>query len=98
MGYKWLRFSVWFVVITGLCGNVCVLAVIICKPAEMTVQNFLISNLAFSDLCMAIFLLLLAVEDLISENMYFNYAYDWQLGTELRYGILDLLHSSYQFL
>lgn len=80
MGYDWLRCSVWFVILIGLFGNACVFAVILSKPSEMTVPNFLISNLAFSDLCMAVFLLLLGIEDLISEGYYFNYAYDWQRG------------------
>ena len=57
------------------------LMVILCKHAEMTVQNLLVCNLAFSDLCMAAFLFMLAVEDLVSEGVYFNYAYDWQRGT-----------------
>lgn len=80
MGYRWLKYCVWFVALTGLFGNVCVLMVILSKPAEMTVQNLLICNLAFSDFCMGIFLLMLAIEDFISTGVYFNYAYDWQRG------------------
>lgn len=82
MGYEWLRICVWFVVSIGLFGNLCVLAVILCKPTEIKIQNFLISNLAFSDLCMAIFLFLIAKEDLLSRGHYFNYAYNWQQGIQ----------------
>lgn len=80
MGYKWLRVCVWIVVLIGFMGNASVLVVNASKLREMTVQSLLILNLAFADMCMATFLLLIAIQDLISKNNYFNYAYDWQQG------------------
>lgn len=46
----------------------------------MTVSKFLISHLAFADLCLGIYLLLIASIDLHSMGEYFNFAYDWQYG------------------
>ncbi len=39
------------------------------------------SNLAFADLCMGLYLLLIAAIDVHSMGEYFNFAYDWQYGT-----------------
>lgn len=83
MGYKWLRICVWIVVLIGLMGNASVLVVNASKFREMTVQSLLILNLALADICMAAFLLLIAIQDLISKDNYFNYAYDWQQGQPL---------------
>lgn len=83
MGYKWLRICVWMVVLIGLMGNASVLVVNASKLGKMTVQSLLILNLAFADMCMATFLLLIAIQDLISKDNYFNYAYDWQQGQPL---------------
>lgn len=38
------------------------------------------SNLAFADLCMGLYLLLIAAIDVHSMGEYFNFAYDWQYG------------------
>ncbi|XP_022191572.2 lutropin-choriogonadotropic hormone receptor isoform X1 [Nilaparvata lugens] len=80
MGYDWLRISVWFVISTALFGNTAVLIVLIANRSDTTVPRFLMMNLAFSDLLMAVYLLLLAFTDIQSTGMYFNYAFDWQRG------------------
>lgn len=80
MGYDWLRISVWLVISTALFGNTAVLVVLIANRSDTTVPRFLMMNLAFSDLLMAVYLLLLASSDLQSTGFYFNYAYDWQRG------------------
>jgi len=46
----------------------------------MTVPKFLMCNLAFADLCMGTYLLLIAAMDVHSMGTYFNYAIDWQEG------------------
>lgn len=46
----------------------------------MTVFRFLMSNLAFADLCMGLYLMLLACIDIHSIGEYFNFAFDWQFG------------------
>ncbi|KAG5668602.1 hypothetical protein PVAND_016538 [Polypedilum vanderplanki] len=76
----WLRVSVWIVVSLAVIGNSAVLVVLLTKRAELTVPEFLMCNLAFADLCMGIYLMLLGFMDLYSMNEYFNYAYDWQYG------------------
>uniref|UniRef100_A0A1B6E925 G-protein coupled receptors family 1 profile domain-containing protein n=1 Tax=Clastoptera arizonana TaxID=38151 RepID=A0A1B6E925_9HEMI len=80
MGYEWLRISVWLVISTALIGNTAVLVVLLSTRSETSVPRFLMCHLAFADLCMAIYLLLLAVTDLRSTGYYFNYAFDWQRG------------------
>lgn len=80
MGFYWLRVCVWLVGILALLANVVVLLVVFRKKFNYSVPRFLMSNLAFADFCTAIYLLLLAYEDLVSSEKYFNYAYTWQNG------------------
>lgn len=47
---------------------------------DVTVTKFLMSNLAFADLCLGLYLLLIAAIDAHSIGEYFNYGYDWQYG------------------
>ncbi|XP_060803417.1 follicle-stimulating hormone receptor-like [Amyelois transitella] len=80
MGWSWLRASVWFVITAAVVGNVAVLMVLLANHAEITVPRFLMCHLAFSDLCTGIYLFMLAVVDLRSYGVFFNYAYNWQYG------------------
>lgn len=68
------------VVSLALIGNSAVLVVLLLAPGRMTVQRVLMANLSLADLCMGIYLLMVATEDLVSLGSYFNYAIDWQLG------------------
>lgn len=81
MGYSWLRGLVWLVVLATVAGNVAVLAVLLSNVSTLTVARFLMCHLAFADLCMGLYLLLLAAMDLRSHGEYFNYACAWQVGT-----------------
>ena len=47
---------------------------------RMTVSKFLMVNLAFADFCMGVYLLMIAVMDLNTIGVYFNFAIDWQNG------------------
>lgn len=80
MGSDWLRFSVWFVVSFTVFGNVAVLIVILSSRSGVSVFKFLVSNLAFADLCTGLYLLLVASMDIHSIGEYFNFAFDWQYG------------------
>ncbi|XP_014284245.1 follicle-stimulating hormone receptor [Halyomorpha halys] len=80
MSWLWLRVSIWFVISAGIIGNVAVLVVLCLSKTEKSVPRFLMCNLAFADLIMAAYLLMLAIMDMISSETYFNYAYDWQRG------------------
>ncbi|XP_050529471.1 lutropin-choriogonadotropic hormone receptor-like isoform X3 [Daktulosphaira vitifoliae] len=86
MGFYWLRLCVWLVGVTALLGNMVVLLVMIRKRANKSVPRFLMCNLAFADFCTAIYLLLLAWQDLQSSDKYFNYAYHWQTGVGCKVG------------
>lgn len=48
--------------------------------SDVSVPKFLMSHLAFADLCMGLYLLLIASIDAHSMGEYFNYAFDWQYG------------------
>ncbi|KAF5270798.1 hypothetical protein FQR65_LT05417 [Abscondita terminalis] len=80
MGSYWLRISVWFVVILAVMGNLAVIIVVIFSGGEISVQRFLICNLAFADFFMGLYLLFIASMDLHSVGSYFNSAFDWQYG------------------
>ncbi|XP_034138262.1 lutropin-choriogonadotropic hormone receptor isoform X2 [Drosophila guanche] len=81
MGYQWLRISVWIVVALAVVGNVAVLTVILSiRPESASVPRFLMCHLAFADLCLGLYLLLIACIDAHSMGEFFNYAYDWQYG------------------
>ncbi|XP_065339426.1 lutropin-choriogonadotropic hormone receptor-like isoform X2 [Cloeon dipterum] len=80
MGNWWLRVSSWLVVLAAVFGNLAVLVVLLSSRFRMTVPKFLMCNLAFADLCMGTYLLMIAAMDVHSMGIYFNYAIDWQEG------------------
>lgn len=47
---------------------------------RMTVPKFLMCHLAVADLCMGLYLLMIAAVDSRSIGDYFNHAIDWQNG------------------
>nr|QCE21330.1 luteinizing hormone receptor [Eriocheir sinensis] len=80
MGNLALRVAVWLVVVTAVVGNLAVMIVLISSTFKMTVSKFLMVNLALADLCMGLYLLIIAAMDLHTIGDYFNYAIDWQRG------------------
>lgn len=78
MGYVWLRVTVWFVLLAALLGNSVVLIVLITSRGKFSVPKFLMCNLAFADLLMGVYLILLASIDIHTLGEYFNYAVQWQ--------------------
>ncbi|XP_071453555.1 lutropin-choriogonadotropic hormone receptor-like [Hetaerina americana] len=80
MGRAWLRAAVWAVVVTSVAGNLAVLLVLLSARFRMSVSKFLMCNLAVADLCMGLYLLLIATMDARTIGVYFNYAFDWQYG------------------
>ena len=84
MGNWGLRAAVWLVAVAALVGNLAVLLVLLSSKFRMTVTKFLMCNLALADLCMGVYLLLIACMDARSVGAYFNHAIDWQRGTHLQ--------------
>ncbi|CAL8314045.1 unnamed protein product [Lota lota] len=80
MGFGFLRVSVWFVSLLAVLGNAVVLLVLLTSHYKLSVSRFLMCHLAFADLCMGIYLLLIASVDLHTRSEYFNHAIDWQTG------------------
>ncbi|XP_066905873.1 lutropin-choriogonadotropic hormone receptor isoform X2 [Halyomorpha halys] len=99
MGNWGLRVAVWFVAIAALLGNTAVLLVLLSSRFRMTVPKFLMCNLALADLCMGVYLLMIAVMDAKSIGDYFNYAIDWQSGNGCRIaGFLTVFSSELSIL
>ncbi|KAK8376699.1 hypothetical protein O3P69_009959 [Scylla paramamosain] len=80
MGNLGLRLAVWVVVVTAVFGNLSVMIVLMSTRFKMTVSKFLMCNLAVADLCMGLYLLLIAAMDLHTIGVYFNSAIYWQNG------------------
>ncbi|XP_052040774.1 follicle-stimulating hormone receptor isoform X2 [Apodemus sylvaticus] len=80
MGYNILRVLIWFISILAITGNTAVLVVLTTSQYKLTVPRFLMCNLAFADLCIGIYLLLIASVDIHTKSQYHNYAIDWQTG------------------
>lgn len=80
MGYDILRILIWFISILAITGNIVVLVILITSQYKLTVPRFLMCNLAFADLCIGIYLLLIASVDIQTKSQYHNYAIDWQTG------------------
>lgn len=84
MGFGFLRVSVWFVSLLAVLGNVVVLLVLLTSHYKLSVSRFLMCHLAFADLVMGVYLLLIASVDLHTRTEYFNHAIDWQTGPGCR--------------
>ncbi|XP_073788841.1 thyrotropin receptor isoform X4 [Danio rerio] len=80
MGFSFLRVSVWFVSLLAVLGNLLVLLVLLTSHYKLSVSRFLMCHLAVADLCMGIYLLLIASVDLHTQSEYYNHAIDWQTG------------------
>ncbi|XP_027720845.1 follicle-stimulating hormone receptor isoform X4 [Vombatus ursinus] len=80
MGYNFLRVLIWFISILSIMGNIVVLVILIASQYKLTVPRFLMCNLAFADLCIGVYLLLIASVDIHTKSQYHNYAIDWQTG------------------
>ncbi|KAI3365125.1 hypothetical protein L3Q82_010240 [Scortum barcoo] len=76
-----LRVLIWIISILALLGNAAVLLVLLGSRTKLTVPRFLMCHLAFSDLCMGIYLVVIATVDMLTRGRYYNHhAIDWQTG------------------
>uniref|UniRef100_A0A8C9YTN5 Thyroid stimulating hormone receptor n=1 Tax=Sander lucioperca TaxID=283035 RepID=A0A8C9YTN5_SANLU len=75
-----LRVLIWIISILALLGNTAVLLVLLGSRCKLTVPRFLMCHLAFSDLCMGIYLVIIASVDMRTRSQYCSYAIYWQTG------------------
>ncbi|XP_072230022.1 follicle-stimulating hormone receptor [Leuresthes tenuis] len=75
-----LRVLIWIISVLALLGNTVVLLVLLGTRSKLTVPRFLMCHLAFADLCMGIYLVVIATVDMLTHGRYYNHAIDWQMG------------------
>ncbi|KAM7381426.1 hypothetical protein PAMA_012317 [Pampus argenteus] len=75
-----LRVLIWIISLLALLGNTAVLFVLLGSRSKLTVPRFLMCHLAFADLCMGIYLVVIATVDMLTRGWYYNHAIDWQMG------------------
>ena len=68
------------VAIVALVGNVIVFSVLILSRRALTVTKFLLINLSFADLCLALYLLILVSASTHTQGSYYNFVKEWQYG------------------
>ncbi|XP_074531975.1 lutropin-choriogonadotropic hormone receptor [Halichoeres trimaculatus] len=79
-GFSFLRVAIWFINILAITGNLTVLLVSLCSRNKLTVPRFLMCHLAFADLCIGVYLLMIATVDLRTHGHYSQHAIEWQTG------------------
>nr|ACB13176.1 luteinizing hormone receptor [Hippoglossus hippoglossus] len=80
LGFPFLRCLTWIISFFAVTGNLAVLVILLISHRKLTISRFLMCNLAFADLCMGLYLMLIAFMDDYSRHEYYNHATDWQLG------------------
>lgn len=80
LGFSFLRSLTWIISVSAVTGNLAVLVVLLIYRRKLTISTFLMCNLAFADLCMGLYLMLIAFKDYQSGHEYYNHATDWQTG------------------
>lgn len=80
LGFPFLRCLTWIITVFAVAGNLAVLIILLISHHKLSVSRFLMCNLAFADLCMGIYLMLIAFRDYLSRQEYYNHATDWQTG------------------
>ncbi|KAJ0066703.1 hypothetical protein NL108_002290 [Boleophthalmus pectinirostris] len=80
LGFSFLRCLSWIITIFAITGNLAVLFILLVSHHKLTISRFLMCNLAFADLCMGLYLMLIAFMDIHSRHEYYNHATDWQTG------------------
>ncbi|XP_018548553.1 lutropin-choriogonadotropic hormone receptor [Lates calcarifer] len=79
-GFSFLRVAIWFINILAIAGNLTVLLVFFTSRNKLMVPRFLMCHLAFADLCIGIYLLMIATVDLRTRGYYSQHAIEWQTG------------------
>nr|WJL97505.1 lethal hybrid rescue variant 2 [Carassius auratus] len=79
-GFSFLRVAIWFINVLAIVGNLTVLLVLFTSRCKLTVPKFLMCHLAFADLCIGVYLLMIATVDLMTRGHYSQHAIEWQTG------------------
>ncbi|XP_041804101.1 lutropin-choriogonadotropic hormone receptor-like [Chelmon rostratus] len=80
LGFPFLRCLTWIITVFAVAGNLAVLVILLISHHKLTISRFLMCNLAVADLCMGLYLMLIAFMDYNSRHEYYNHATDWQTG------------------
>uniref|UniRef100_A0A3Q3AZ49 Luteinizing hormone/choriogonadotropin receptor n=1 Tax=Kryptolebias marmoratus TaxID=37003 RepID=A0A3Q3AZ49_KRYMA len=80
LGFPFLRCLTWIITVFAVFGNLAVLIILLISHRKLTISRFLMCNLAFADLCMGLYLMLIAFMDFHSRHEYYNHATYWQTG------------------
>lgn len=75
-----LRVSTWFISVCATIGNLITLIVILLNRRKLSNHKLLMCALAFSSLCMGVYLIILATVDARTRGYYNKYAKEWQHG------------------
>ena len=89
-----LMVVMWFISLNAIAGNIFVLCQRKSKSDKNRVQNFLLSNLAVSDLLMGVYMLLIAFADIYFGNYFPMQAEAWRSGITCRIaGTISIISS-----
>ena len=94
MKNKTLQICIWILGILSFVGNLLVILWRVIDREENRVHSFLLTNLAFADLLMGLYLLTIAIMDLRWQGVYFKHDIKWRsgLGCQIT-GALSMLSS-----
>ena len=80
MGAKWLTIVSLLVGFIALISNLTVAFVLISSDRRLNVHRFLMSNLAFADFCLGLYIFTLVCVSLNTSGEYYNHVKTWQYG------------------
>lgn len=80
MGAKWLTAVSLIVGTVALLANLVVVIVMLTSDRRLNVHRFLMSNLAFADFCLGLYIFILVCVSLDTSGEYYNHVKAWQYG------------------
>ena len=80
MGAKWLTVVSLMVGSIALVANLVVVIVMLTSDRRLNVHRFLMSNLAFADFCLGLYISILVCVSLDTSGEYYNHVKAWQYG------------------
>ena len=81
MGAKWLTVVSLMVGSVALVANLVVVVVMLTSDRRLNVHRFLMSNLAFADFCLGLYIFILVCVSMNTSGEYYNHVKTWQYGT-----------------